>query len=199
MNENISFKILNSYTEIEKMTDNINNKIWDFVTEANKLVEMSEDNYQIERTFKLNKISLKGYVLDSDCCLNLKKKNIALYSIDELKNYLRQYENTFNTDCSKYFLSLAIYESIEEIERLIDEKVNFEQQILSKLIPNIKDINQKKDEQCYFEIKEQLNEYSKANNFDEKTYNVSLRIMNDIFNYYINGYPTIPDEYLYRE
>ena len=68
MNEDLSLKILESYVEIDKIHDDIINKIFDFITKANELVELSDDDYQIEKTIKLNKISLKSYILDSPCC-----------------------------------------------------------------------------------------------------------------------------------
>ena len=74
MNENLNVKILESYVEIDKIHDDINNKIFNFITKANELVELSEDDYQIEKTLMLNKISLKGYVLDSDLCNKLSEK-----------------------------------------------------------------------------------------------------------------------------
>ena len=95
MNDNLNVKILESYVEIDKIHDEINNKMFNFITKANELVDLSEDDYQIERTLKLNKISLKGYVLDSELCMQLEENNIKDYSIDELKNYLAQYEKTY--------------------------------------------------------------------------------------------------------
>lgn len=71
MSENLSLRILESYVEIDKMRDKINNEIFNFIAKANELVELSNDEYQIEKTFMLNKISLKGYILDSDCCIHL--------------------------------------------------------------------------------------------------------------------------------
>ena len=106
MNENLNVKILESYVEIDKIHDDINNKLFNFITKANELVELSEDDYQIEKTLLLNRISLKGYVLDSELCIQLDENNIKDYSIDELKQYLTQYEKTYNTDCLKYLLAL---------------------------------------------------------------------------------------------
>ncbi|MBD9085052.1 hypothetical protein EGP64_00045, partial [bacterium] len=62
MNSDLNVKILESYVEIDKVHDEINNKIFKIITQASELVELSDDDYQIERTLKLNKISLKGYV-----------------------------------------------------------------------------------------------------------------------------------------
>ena len=90
MNNTLNLKILESYVEIDKMHDDINNKIFNFINKANKLVELSEYDYQIERTLKLNKISLKSYVLDSPCCISLNDNNITDYTIDELKESIEK-------------------------------------------------------------------------------------------------------------
>lgn len=83
MDNNLSVKILESYMDIDKIHDEINNKIFQFITKASELVELSEDMYQIERTIKLNKISIKGYLLDSPCCNFLKENNINNYTIED--------------------------------------------------------------------------------------------------------------------
>ena len=201
MDNTFSLKILESYIEMDKIQNKINSEMFNFITKANELVELSEDDYQIEKTLKLNKISLKGYVLDSECCVNLSANNIKDYSINELKNYLIQYEKSFNVDYSNYFLALSLYEAIEEIENLVDNKVNLEIQKIDELIPNInniKSISQNEFEKLYLNLKNQLDNYFKANSLNEKSYNICIQILNDIFNFYINGYPNIPDEYLYH-
>ena len=201
MDNTFSLKILESYIEMDKIQNKINSEMFNFITKANELVELSEDDYQIEKTLKLNKISLKGYVFDSECCVNLSANNINDYSIDELKNYLIQYEKSFNVDYSNYFLALSLYEAIEEIENLVDNKVNLEIQKINELIPNInniKSISQNEFEKLYLNLKNQLDNYFKDNSLNEKSYNICIQILNDIFNFYINGYPNIPDEYLYH-
>ena len=202
MDNNLNVKILESYVEIDKIHDDINNKIFNFITKANELVELSEDDYQIEKTLMLNKISLKGYVLDSDLCNQLAENNINDYSIDELKNYLDQYEKSFNTDCSKYLLALSLYEIIEDIEKQVDSKIDLEISELSNIASNIKDVKnvgKNEYENLYYKLKTQVDSYFKNNRLDEKSYDACIQILNDIFNFYISGYPNIPDEYLYHE
>lgn len=200
MDNNLNVKILESYVEIYKLYDDINNKIFNFITEAGELVELSEDDYQIEKTLILNKISLKGYVLNSDLCKQLSENRINDYSTNELKNYIIQYENQFNTDCSQYLLALSLYEIIEDIENKVDIKIELEINELSKIISDVSDIkNTDKNnyENLYYNFKSQLNVYFKENKLDEKSYGICIQILNDIFNFYISGYPNIPDEYLY--
>lgn len=202
MNENLNVKILESYVEIDKIHDGINNKLFNFITKANELVELSEDDYQIEKTLMLNKISLKGYVLDSELCIQLKENNITDYSIDELKNYLAQYEKSYNTDYSQYLLALSLYELIEDIENQVDSKIELEINELSNIIQNISDIkttDKTNYENLYYNFKNQIDNYHNENRLDEKSYGICIQILNDIFNFYISGYPNIPDEYLYHE
>ena len=202
MSETLSLRILESYVEIDRIRDKINNEIFNFITKANELVELSNDEYQIEKTFMLNKISLKGYILDSDCCIQLHNHNINNYSIDELKNYLVQYEKYFNNNYSNYLLALSLYEIIEDIEKQVDSKIDLEISELSNIVSNIKDVKSvSKDEyeSLYYKLKTQVDNYFKNNKLDEKSYNVCIQILNDIFNFYISGYPNIPDEYLYHE
>lgn len=201
MSENFSLEVLESYVEIDKIQDKINSEIFNFITKANELVELSDDDYQIEKTLMLNKISLKGYILDSDCCVQLHDNSINNYSIDELRNYLIQYEKYFNNNYSKYLLALSLYELIEDIEKQIDSKIDLEISALSNIVSNIKDIkNTNKDEyeSLYYSLKNQLDNYLKNNKLDEKSYSVCIQILNDIFNFYVNGYSNIPDKYLYH-
>ena len=201
MDDNLNEKILKLYVEINRIQQEVNNKMLNFITKANELVDLSEDDYQIERTLKLNKISLKGYVLESELCMQLKDNNIIGYTIDELKNYLAQYEKTYNTDCLKYLLALSLYEQIENIEKLVDSKIDLEIKKLSKLISNINtilNIDKSEYEKVYINYKTQLDNYYKNAKLDDKAYNICIQILNDIFNFCISGYPNIPDEYLYK-
>ena len=190
MNNNLNAKILESYVEVDKINNDINNKIFDFITKANELVELSEDDYQIEKTLMLNKISLKGYVLDSDLCKQLSENNINDYSINELKNYIIQYEKSFDTDYSQYLLALSLDELIEDVENQVDSKIELEISELSNIIQNISDIkNTEKTnyEKLYYNFKSQLDDCFKENKLDEKSYGICIQILNDIFNFYIKS------------
>ena len=200
MDNNYSVRILEAYMDIDKIHDDINNKIFEYITKATELVELSEDMYQIERTIKLNKISLKGYILDSPCCKALEENNISNYSIEELKQYLLKYEQTSNHDFSSYYLAINLYELLEKIEKLTDDKIELEINKSSEFVPlinNIKNINNNDYEELYNQIINQLNDnYLNQNLIDDKSFSICKQIINDIFNYYISGYPDIPTEYV---
>ena len=63
--------------------------MFSFVTKAYELVDLSEDLYQLEHTIKLNQISLKDYILNSEICKFLKNNNINNYSIEDLKGFIQ--------------------------------------------------------------------------------------------------------------
>jgi succinate dehydrogenase flavin-adding protein (antitoxin of CptAB toxin-antitoxin module) len=92
---------------------------------------------------------------------------------------------------------------LEEIEQLVDNKINLEIDKISELsnkINNIKDANSNEYQKIYSEIKNDLNNYClNQKKLDDKSYKVCTQIINDIFNFYISGYPDIPDKYLYSE
>lgn len=201
MNHNLNLKVLESDEEVNKIQDKINKEMFSFITQSLELVELSKDEYQIERTLRLNKISLKGFILDSSCCTSLKANNIRNYTIQELKSYLQQYENKNNEDYSKYYLAVSLYELVENIEKSIDTIVSLEFDFLIKIVPSIniiKDVDRTKYEEIYLNLKNQLSEYLNNSILNENSYKICVKFLNNIFNFYINGYPIIPDEYLYK-
>lgn len=202
MSTDLNLKILESYVEIDKIQDEINNKMFNFITNANQLVELSEDDYQIEKTIKLNKISLKSYILDSSCCSSLQENNITNYSVEELKKFFVKYEKIYNEDLSKYYLAFSLYEMLEGIEKLVDKKIEREISEISNIFDDIINIKNKVSseyEKLYFDSKNKIDIEYKNNKINDKAYNLCIQLLNDIFNFYMRGYPNIPDEYLYKE
>lgn len=193
--------ILDNFNNINILNSSINNKLFQFINKANELVDLSDNMYQIEKTINLNKISLKGYVLDSSTCLLLKDNNIANYSIDELIKYMNQYEETTNNDCSPYYLALSLYKLLDDIEKRVNDKINLEISLLSKitnLINTIDSIDLNEYQNLYTSIKNELDSKYLQNIIDENNYNAYIQILKDIFDFYLNGYPNIPDDYLYH-
>ena len=94
--ENIKGEILEIFAEKQNYDEKYNSLMFDFITKAYELVELSEDLYQVEHTIKLNQISLKDYILNSKICNYLKDNNFNNYSIEDLKEYMQKYENLTN-------------------------------------------------------------------------------------------------------
>ena len=66
-------------------------------------------------------------------------------------------------------------------------------------INDVKNVSKNEYKNLYYKLKTQVDSYFKNNRLDEKSYSICIHILNDIFHYYRDGYPNIPDEYLYHE
>ena len=75
--KNVVVDILELFTEKQKYDKKFNNTMFNFLTRAPELVDLSDDIYQIEHSIILNKISLKDYILSSELCKMLKENNIS--------------------------------------------------------------------------------------------------------------------------
>lgn len=194
---NISNNILEIYNDKQKYDEQINSLMLDFMTKANELVEKSNDMYQIEHSIRLNEISLKDYILRSDFCVLLKQNNVVDYTIEELEQYMNNYEyQNSEFDMYKYKLALSLYKELEKIKEIIDKKIDMEVSRIENIINSIngiKNINNKGEYQNLFnkvniEIKQK---YIDTNIIDDTTSNYINQIINDIFKYYIDGYKNI--------
>ena len=194
---NISNNILEIYNDKQKYDKIINSLIYDFIVKANELVEKSNDMYQIEHSIRLNEISLKDYILRSDFCVLLKQNNVVDYTIEELEQYMNNYEyQNSEFDMYKYKLALSLYKELEKIKQIIDKKIDMEVSRIENIINSIngiKNINNKGEYQNLFnkvniEIKQK---YIDTNIIDDTASNYINQIINDIFNYYIDGYKNI--------
>ena len=191
---NIKNMVLEMITEKQNFDSKYSGMISTFLTNAYGLVELSEDLYQVEQTIKLNKISLKDYILNSDVCKTLKANNISNYSVEELKRYLNNFESQ-GLDVYSYKVALQLYEQLEEIEKLEEDKINYEVTELSKILTSLKDIKKIKCDEyqnLYNKLIKQNEENLNHNNIDVETSCYITQLLNEIFNYYLYGNRVIP-------
>lgn len=182
--------ILEIYKAKQNYEIEFNKLMLNFMIKANTLVEVSEGLYQIETSIKLNKISLKDYILNSEICNNLKENNIINYSIEELKEIMDNYEQQCILNIAPYKLALDLYEHLEIMENLENEKIDYELKSVKKIIENIKyitEINKDKYHELYEEIMKKIQEKAASYLIDEKMNKYLIQIVNDIFNYYLYG------------
>ena len=187
-----SLKMFEVYEKIESLNNEIDGSLTNFVIHANQLVELSEDDYQIEKTIRLNKISLKDYILNSSCCLT----DITHYSLEELEQFLVQYEERFHEDLSRYYLAISLYQQLENIESLVDSKIEMEITAVSYYygdIQFIKKHDKKEYETLYGAIKEAIAIDYKHDKLTHQEYLIYIKLVDDIFEFYNIGYPNFFD------
>lgn len=187
----INEKIIEIYQKKEKAYEKITNLINDFLTKAHELVTLSNDFYQIEKTIRLNKISLKDYLLNSEICKYLEETNNVFYTLNDLKRYITTYEKVNNMELTSYTMAINLYEELEKIEKLEDRKIEYE---LENLIPFIKDLENLKSltsdyQTLYNSCLNNLKiAYLDKGLISQSNYQYLRYILADIFNYYEKGH-----------
>ena len=188
---NVANEILEIYIEKQSYDEKYTNLMIDFTTHAADLVELSTGIYQIEHSIRLNQISLEDYILNSDVWLKLAANNITDYTIDELDNYFIKYENENDVDLYRYRLAIDLYRKLAALKNTEDDKINMEMIRMKNILKDIVDIYQKEKreyQELYNTLLNQLkSNYLNTNRIDEKIYNYGVQILNDIFNYYLDG------------
>lgn len=185
--------------EIKEYNEKINKEIQNFIIKAKELEQLSNNEYEIQKTLKDNKIFLRGYILESSIPITLEEMNMKDYTMEELRNYMEKYEyQNKNENFTSYYIAFDLYDIIDRIEELTDNKIDFEMDIFTKMNINIKRIFTL-DKSEYGLFFQEIANYLQHNLLENIEYNNYLELLNDIFNYYINGYPSIPTEYLYNE
>lgn len=198
--KNYNFNISNTYTKIKQYNKQISENLFMFITKCLELETLSNHQYEIQKNIKLNKIYFQGYVLESNFCQNLKNSTSQNYSIKQLKNLISNYKNNSKENLISYYTALELYEQADNIENLIDTKIEYEIKKIGELtntINNIENTNTNEYEMLYHKIKSEINtKYLNTKLITNNTFNICIQMLNDIFNYYIYGYINIPEEYL---
>lgn len=174
----------------------IEEQLEDFTTGCYTLKETSAGKYQVQKTTLLNKIYLQGYILDSKLCKQFKANNITNYSLTNLRDYITKNYNNLDTDYTSYYQALSLYEKANNLEELNDDKIELEIDLLSNYEKDIEKLKYQelKKEQLvafYKEIKEKLVKKLTNNIMAIQTKNSILIILNDVFEFFWSGYPTI--------
>lgn len=199
MDSNYSNLILEYYLEVQNYEEQIIKKMHVFASKCKELEELT-NRYQIQKTLEDNKTFFQGYICDSDLCIYLNKNSDNNFSITEVKDMFKQFQNNSSEDLSSYHLALELYEKADEIEELIDNKIEYEMKkiySLSNLIGDIEKIPSNEYEGLYYKVKEDITDkYLNNNLMDDKATDICFQMINHIFNYFIYGYIEVPEEYL---
>ena len=186
--KNIRLKIL----QLKIYKINEDNKYFDllnkFLKTSDIMIEKSNGIYQLEETIKLNKISLKGYILESDFCKKLSDDGIENFTLDELKKYLLEYKS--DIDIENISIAINMYETISKLESIENNEVkvmleNLEKIYNDKLRYNL--INEEELDSKYNIIINDINNKYDSKILDEISKNCLIEIVNKIFDYHKNG------------
>ena len=181
-------EIINSINELYNYHMDFENVFMNYLSrfynEAEKLVTLSNGKYQIEKNIKLNKISIKGYILDSDI---IKKFNLDEFRLFELKQYLN---NIKSDDKYNKMVAIKLYEILDNMEQVelnqISNSLYYIQMITGSLFEE--EIEDKSNlSTSYNNLLNIINNYKKSNILNDDLYNKTIYCLNFLFNYYVNG------------
>lgn len=191
--------IIETYNKINQYNSELQNKFTNFINGCLDLENISDHKYEIQKTIKLNKIYFQGYVSESAICEGMRNENISKCSFDQIRTNIANYEQTNHADLYSYSKALDLYEEADDLEQTIDDKVKLEMTRLYELDKTIDEVVKvpKTDyEYLYMKVKTNLvNNYFQGD-LNNKIFKALEFMLNDVFNYYISGYPDIPDEFI---
>lgn len=204
----VRLKILQ--TAIEKLNHDKKYKdnMAKFIEDGQELTLLSDNVYQIEESIELNKISLKGYILESDLCKDLEEQGVENYTLNDLKIYLDKYKAN-GINMLEIEKAISLYENIENIESLENEGINslarnlgdiFGKKLLSKYNETIETKNdgeiiinhisktREQYENDQKKVLEKIDElYVSDGILDRNAKQYATEMVNQVFNYYKNG------------
>lgn len=188
--------ILETYNEIVEMNSIINKQYLNFVDECYVLEEISNNEYEIQTSLKLNKNYFQGILSKSDLCNQLNDNNYNEMTLDKLKLIFKQYESTTGNNIDLYCKAIDLYQMADNIEEKIDKKIELELLLIYDIdieITKIQSTDLNKLLELYKKIENYIKEnFLKTNIITQDDFNKCIYMLNDIFNYFINGYPNLP-------
>lgn len=218
--------LYSTHREVVEYEEKIKNMYLSFLKRSKCLEKNSGYYFVLQRYWPITKINLKEWILDSDLCKFLEKNGMIDYSIHELKDYFRNYEKKTKTDCSDYIEAIDLYLLMDDIEELIDEKVEKEMTAIwyvderIESIENISEVVGTQNVEARYEmmisdtvsfdtslfkalyklILGQVEKKKADSVFDEECYKYCIVFLNEVFDFFIRygEYIQTPEDYLYE-
>ncbi len=170
-------KIVNDYKNISEELNKYNSDISNFVIECEELISISDNNFFINENLEYTQIAIKGYILNSDMCELLKRKNIENCTIKELIEFSYAYEEKSQKDMELVRQAIKLYKESNKLLKMYNDIISEIEKSLLSIIPFEKD----NKENNYKEINNLL-----SNNIVDS---ITFKYSNDLINrlYYLNN------------
>ncbi len=193
--KNIRISIINTAIQRIEGYQLYSKTLYQFLEESGELVNLTEQLYQIEDTLELNRISLKGLILESNLCNALDSSGIE-YSLNDLKKYLYQNVNNPEIDSEVIGKEITLYETIEEIINYEKNQIDNMANIIGNLI-NDKELLERIDNKEKLITNKKLiieknNSLLKEMILDDYTKNILDNMIEQIFNNYMQVENKLP-------
>lgn len=176
-------KIVKDYMTISEEINKYNSFISDFIVECEELSSLSNNEFFFNEKLEYTKIAIKGFILESDMCELLKRKNIDNCTIKELRDFSYAYEEKSNKSMSSVRKALKLYKDTNKILNMYNNITKMIEKSLLAFVP----FNSSDKSANYKELNNLL-----SNNIVDPT---TFKYLNDILNhlyYFQNNGLTLP-------
>lgn len=183
-NKEIKKNINELYNNYLKDEEIITSFLSSFYDDANNLESLSGGKYKPEKSISLNKISIKGFILESE----IVKQITATYGSDLKLSQIKQYLNSNNNiENESIIVAIKLYDLLEQIEKAEENEMYNIKYYIQLITNKIFDDTKEEVNSLYSNLQLIVNEYLKSNIISEEENKKFMYCLNILFNYYING------------
>ena len=120
----LRIKVYQTLIELNIQESKYNEQMIKFIQDANEMVTVSDGSFQLNDSLEHNKIALKGNILESDLVKELNSKGIKDFTPEDLRTiHIPFYEQEHNIKLIETSLAIKLYEQIENIEKINQNKI----------------------------------------------------------------------------
>ena len=120
----LRIKVYQTLIELNIQESKYNEQMIKFIQDANEMVTVSDGSFQLNDSLEHNKIALKGNILESDLVKELNSKGIKDFTAEDLRTiHIPFYEQEHNIKLIETSLAIKLYEQIENIEKINQNKI----------------------------------------------------------------------------
>lgn len=167
----LRIKIVKDYMQVSEEIKKYNNAIGEFVVECEELISLTDNKFFINENLEYTKIAIKGFILESDMCELLKRKNIDNCTIKELNEFSYAYEEKSHKNMDNVRKALKLYKETNKLLNTYDNILS----IIEKSLSNLIEYDRANKEKNYKE----LNNLLTQNIVDS----VTFKYLNDLINH----------------
>lgn len=167
----LRIKIVKDYMQVSEEIKKYNNAIGEFVVECEELISLTNNKFFINENLEYTKIAIKGFILESDMCELLKRKNIDNCTIKELNEFSYAYEEKSHKSMDNVRKALKLYKETNKLLNKYDNILS----IIEKSLSNLIEYDRANKEKNYKE----LNNLLTQNIVDS----VTFKYLNDLINH----------------
>lgn len=192
---NIRINIINTAIQRINNYSLYSQSLYQYLQNSGELVNLTEELYQIEDTLELNRISLKGMILESNLCKFLDNSGIS-YTLPELRSYLYQQYSNDNLDIEVIDKEITLYETIEDLVNFENNQIDGLAHVISNILKEKSYLNRKQDlkllKENKIKIEMKIDKMYETKVLDAVTKDLLLNMINQIFNNYMNIQAKLP-------